>query len=86
MQKISGELHDEVTGGNLPVEVELDGGLWVKLHGFGTAEAPNGDGWVVKIEFWEGRPQVVVWNSISDSDPQVIDLSAAAESLRTISD
>lgn len=83
---ITGTLHDDCTGGKLPVEAELDSsGLWVRLPGYGVAESHDGDGWVVRVEFWNGRPQVVIWNDIATSDPMIVDLSNAAESRRPTS-
>lgn len=80
---IKGELHDGSMGGRLPVEVELHpSGVWVRLDGYGQAESVDGDGWCVRIEFWNGKPQVVVWSDIKSCDPTIIDLTGAAERLR----
>lgn len=76
MKSMSGELHDDVTKQRLKVDAELDcTGLWVRLDGCGDEP-------VVRVEFWEGKPQVLVWNDANSDDPVKVDLSGAAERLR----
>ena len=83
----SGSLRDSNTDDKtaIPFTVELSEAdtLWFRAAGYGDAQSPNGDGFPVKIEWYEGELWVLVWSDITSEDPtHKISLTAARESLR----
>lgn len=57
--------------------------LEIRAEGYGEPGAADGHGSPVLLEFWEGRFRVAVYPNINaDTDPTVIDLEGARESLR----
>jgi len=55
-------------------------GIFVHLEGTGCMEMD--DCAPVYIEFYDGRPRVIVWDDINDPDPVVMELDKALESNR----
>jgi hypothetical protein len=58
--------------------------LFVHLDGYGDCCSADGKGEVMAIDFFEGRPRILVWDDINIEDPQIIDLEFALESNRAV--
>jgi hypothetical protein len=57
--------------------------LLVRPHGTGTLGMDVDEGWPVMLEWWEGRPRLIVWADINREDPtHTIELEGALETAR----
>ena len=57
--------------------------LLLDLKGHGLSGMESGNGSVVALEYYEGRPRLLVWADINQEEPtHVIDLSESREECR----
>ena len=66
----------------ITVEAESNG-ISIGFQGCGLHEVAPGFEGCVYVEFYDGKPRVIVWGNINDPDPtHVIELDSALESNR----
>lgn len=84
MPKMTVELRDQQTGNKIPVLIEtITGSLFVRPKGMGENLMPEGFGYPIMLEYYEGSIRLVVWSDINQEDPtHTISLDGAFESLR----
>lgn len=69
---------------NIEVTIEHTGvSLYIGVKGYGDHGSQDGCGFPIKLELWEGKLQLLVWDDINEQDPVIIDLEKAKESNRT---
>ena len=70
----------------VPFEIESEGGvIWIRPEGYGTADCEDGEGFPIKIEYYDKSIRVVVWGDINSADPTVnVKLDDALESKRLV--
>lgn len=67
----------------IEVTIEHTGcSLYIGAKGYGNNGSQDGHGMIAKLELWEGKLQLLVWDDINEQDPVVIDLEKAKESNR----
>ncbi|MDD5458130.1 MAG: hypothetical protein PHF37_01885 [Phycisphaerae bacterium] len=74
---------------SLPVEIKVNilsegGQIWIRPEGYGEKCAPDGEGFPIGIEIWQGRLRLIIFDDINSQDPQIIDLEKAKETLRDL--
>jgi len=70
--------------GGLPASVLLvNGGIEIKVKGYGEKTSVDGHGIPILIERWRDELRVVLWTDINVEDPEIIGLEGARESLRS---
>ena len=68
-------LFDQEKDKSLRLEMDRDqGALWFRSPQHTTED---GQGWLIKIELWNGNLQILVWTDKSNIEPTVISFKSA---------
>ncbi len=67
----------------LDVKIENNGiNLYIGVEGYGDFSSQDGSGIVIKLELYQGKLQLIVWDDINEQDPTIINLEGAREDNR----